>query len=72
VCSSDLALLRSRDLRRTQALVEAGNITYVWIDPAMKEGQVWDSKDDGLLFLLRKGHFARVYDEDGIELWRLG
>jgi hypothetical protein len=67
-----MALLRSRDLRRTQALVEAGNITYVWIDPAMKEGQVWDSKDDGLLFLLRKGHFARVYDEDGIELWRLG
>ncbi len=67
-----LAFLMSRDLRKTQGLIEATNATHVWIDEQMKHGQVWNNKDDGLLFLLREGHFAKVYDEDGIEVWKVG
>ena len=60
----------SRELERTFDLLESNSIKYVWIDDAMKSGQVWIEEDEGLLFLLRSERFKRVYYKDGIEIWR--
>ncbi|HLC75280.1 MAG TPA: hypothetical protein VJH88_05515 [Candidatus Nanoarchaeia archaeon] len=63
------ALFHSRDLKRTEALMVENEISMIWMDAAMRT--LWKS-DDGLLYLFRaSGRFVKVYDDDGIEMWRL-
>lgn len=65
-------LFASRDLKKTTSLLEANNISIIWIDNDMKNGQVWTENDEGILFLFRNERFKKVYSREGIEIWRFG
>ena len=62
-------LFASRDIKKTIPLLEHYNISFIWIDPAMKNGEVWRGNDEGILFLFRNERFKRVYNQNGIEIW---
>ena len=64
-------IFRSRDLKNTTQLLAQSNITFIWIDAAMKQGQVWSEEDAGLLFLFRNERFKRIYYKDEIEIWEV-
>jgi hypothetical protein len=60
----------SRNLEKTKKLFNIYNISHVLIDPQMKSGLVWNSEEEGLLFLFRNNEtFKRVYSVSGIEVW---
>ena len=63
-------IFESRDYKKTSALLEENGITILWIDEKMRNGQVWNEGDEGLLFLLNSGVFSKVYDARGVEIWR--
>jgi hypothetical protein len=48
-------------------------ITYILITPEMKNGLVWSRNNEGLLYLLNNNPdvFRLIYDEDGVEIWRI-
>jgi len=38
----------------------------------MKEGFVWEEKDEGLLFLLNSGNiYKNIYNNDEVEIWEV-
>lgn len=63
----------SINLEDTTKLLNKYNIKYIWIDKEMKEGQVWEREDDGLLFLLEIGYkkFEKIYSNEETEVWRV-
>ncbi|MBI5797606.1 hypothetical protein HZA98_01740 [Candidatus Woesearchaeota archaeon] len=64
-------LFASRDLNRTSELFAKYDIRYVWIDSSMKN-KLWDYDTDGLLFILQyTKSFNRIYDKDGVEIWKV-
>ncbi|MFC1753092.1 hypothetical protein ACFL96_06815 [Thermoproteota archaeon] len=66
------SIFTSRDLEETETLLRTYNIRYIWITPDMKQGLVWDKKDEGLLFLLEKSEtFKKVYSTYGYETWEV-
>ena len=61
----------SRNLENTKALLDKYNISYIWISPKMKQGQVWTKEEQGLLFLFRNSEtFKKTYDQEEIEIWK--
>ncbi|MBD3259517.1 hypothetical protein GF371_02690 [Candidatus Woesearchaeota archaeon] len=65
-----MEILHSKNIEATIDLIEQHNIRYIWIDPEMKEGQVWTSRDQGLLWLLpNKEKFKNRYNIDHVEIW---
>jgi len=65
-------LFYSRNLENDTKIIEKYNIGYILITPEMKQGQVWMSDEEGLLFVLKFSEgFERVYDENGFELWEI-
>lgn len=61
----------SRNLERTTKLLNKYDVTYIWITPEMKNGEVWSKENEGLLFLFRnKEFFEKIYDEGSIEIWK--
>ncbi len=63
-------IFASRDFKTTGTLLEENGISLIWIDDEMRNGQVWNEKDEGLLFLLSDERFLRVYESDDVEIWR--
>ncbi len=62
----------SRNLERTRELLKEYKINYIWIDSEMKEGLVWETPDDGLLFLFRNNEtFKNIYNNQGVEIWEV-
>jgi hypothetical protein len=62
----------SRTLKKTVSLFDQYDISYIWIDSQMKDGQIWKKEDEGLLFLFsNKEVFRRVYNKEGIEIWEV-
>ena len=62
----------SRNINKTLDLINENNLTYILITKEMKQGQVWTSNDQGLLFLIRYyASFKNIYDDDNIELWQV-
>lgn len=64
-------IFQSRDLKETLELTRKNNISTIIIDKKMKKEQVWDSKNQGLLFLLRNPRFIRIYKTPNIEAWKI-
>ncbi len=63
-------LFHTRDFSETQRIIEKYNITYIYIDSDMKNGQVWNAPDEGLLFFLDAStKFKSIYKGDTIEIW---
>ncbi|MDP3727910.1 MAG: hypothetical protein Q8R18_00505 [bacterium] len=65
-------LYYSRDIKTTRAIFEKYDISYVWIDSAMKE-EIWEYDTEGLLFILEyTKDFKKIYNKKGVEIWRVG
>ncbi|RMF55531.1 hypothetical protein D6745_02015 [Candidatus Woesearchaeota archaeon] len=62
----------SRNLEATKQALQKYNISYIWINDKMKNGLVWRKSDEGLLFLFsNRRTFINVYNESGIEIWKV-
>ncbi|MBN1646078.1 hypothetical protein JW868_03510, partial [Candidatus Woesearchaeota archaeon] len=60
----------SRTVENTSALLDKYDIRFVLITDAMKSGLVWDSEDQGILFLLHNSNnFNKVHVLSGAEIW---
>jgi hypothetical protein len=69
--SNSNELFYSRNLEKTKILLNNYNITYIYIDNSMKEGQVWDKKE-GLWYSFRNNEtFNNIYKKNGIEIWEV-
>ncbi|MBW2988144.1 hypothetical protein KY318_01425, partial [Candidatus Woesearchaeota archaeon] len=67
-----LSLLYSRNLKHTKQTLKQYNISYILITKKMLSGGVWNSADEGLLFLLRNNEtFKRVYEVNGNQVWQV-
>jgi len=70
--NDSLEIFYSRNLKNTKSLLEKYNINYIWIDNEMKNGLVWEKKQQGLLFLFRNNEtFKNIYNNQGIEIWEI-
>ncbi len=68
--SDSQKLFYTEDIRQAEKILDKYNIRYVFVDKKMKEGLIWDTNDDGLLFLLRfNKRFKNVYNINEIEVW---
>ena len=67
------AIFQSRNLEKTNGLLEKYKINYIYITPEMKKGLVWNSEEQGLLFVLKftPQDFEKIYKTQGIEIWRV-
>jgi hypothetical protein len=64
-------LFASRNLETAKQMLDAHGVTYIWIDQAMKNGEVWQSPEEGFLFLFRNNETFKKLDERfGIETWQ--
>jgi hypothetical protein len=62
-------ILHSRDLEKTKKLLDKYQIKYIFIDPTMKEGGVWNKKE-GLWYLLDNNQtFKNLYQRNNVEIW---
>jgi hypothetical protein len=62
-------IFHSRDIEKTKELMSKYNIQYIFIDPKMKEGSVWNKKE-GLWYLLgNNATFKSIYQRNDIEIW---
>ncbi|MBS3108451.1 hypothetical protein J4409_01125 [Candidatus Woesearchaeota archaeon] len=65
-------LFYTRNIGEAMKITEKYNIRYIWIDNAMKNGQVWKEEDEGLLFLLSTSKkFKREYYNNYVEIWKV-
>jgi len=65
-------LFQTRDLDKVLEIFDKYEIKYILITDEMKNGLVWNKKQEGLLFLLNNNPkvFNQVYD-DNIEIWEI-
>ena len=66
-------ILYSRNLRKTEALLNKYNISYIFITKDMKQGLVWNNDNEGLLFVMKFStteNFIKIYENNGVEIWK--
>lgn len=62
----------SRNYDNVRKLLNQSSISYIIVSDEMKHGLVWESKDQGLLFLLGKAPaFSKVAASEHYELWKV-
>jgi len=61
--------LNSRNLEITEKIFKKYGISYILIDKKMKEN-IWNGKEDGLLFLLTNQQVFEKIHSDSVEIWR--
>jgi len=62
----------SRDLKVTKTILDKYGIDYIFIDQSMKNGKVWNSDGEGLLFLLEiSKSFKLVYKDESFSVWEV-
>ena len=60
----------SRNIENTISGLNEMNIKYFFIDGFMKDGLVWEKRNEGLLFLLdHSNEFNQIYKKNNIEIW---
>lgn len=60
-----------RNIQKIADFCTKYNVTYLLITPEMKDGGVWESPNQGMLFVLQKSNiFIKIYDKDGVEIWK--
>jgi len=66
-------LFNDKDLSNTLRIFNEFKISHILITFEMKNGLVWTSRNQGLLYLLDRNpeYFRLVYDEYGFEVWRI-
>ena len=61
----------SRNLPELEALLVSNKITHILIDEDMKNGEVWNSREEGLLFFLQNSdRFINIFDNKNIQVYR--
>lgn len=61
----------SIDIAKAKSMLQQNNISYIWIDAEMKQGQVWSTPQQELLFLFRNNKtFKNIY-KDSVEAWQV-
>jgi len=64
-------LFYNRNLQKTRTLLTKYDISYIYINPLMKQGDVWTREEQGLLFLFRNNEtFKNIYQNKGFEIWK--
>lgn len=64
-------IFHSRSIDYTESLLKSSDIRYVYVTPDMKEGKVWNTNEEGFLFVSRYSKkLGLIYTEKGTELWR--
>ena len=65
-------LFYTRDFNVTFSISNKYDIKYILITREMKEGLVWNEKDEGLLYLLNTftDNYQRIYENEDVEIWR--
>lgn len=59
----------SRNLEKTEKLLNTLNVHYFLIEPQMTEGEIWTKPNEGLLFLFtNEQKFKTVYDKKDIKI----
>ncbi len=65
------SIFYSRNMARTRDLLQTYQIKYIWLDKEVKHS-IWTKEDEGLQFLFNnKEMFRKVYDEKGVEIWKV-
>ncbi|MFH1409868.1 MAG: hypothetical protein ABIH34_08215 [Nanoarchaeota archaeon] len=65
-------LFYTNDFAIASDLLRELNVSYLWIDEAMKHDLIWDEPEQGLLFLLRNNEtFTNIYSRPDIETWKV-
>ena len=65
------ALFYSRELENSMALINKYRIDYIWIDEGFKD-EIWSYDTEGMLFILQyTKDFNKIYDEEGVEIWKI-
>lgn len=65
-------IFSSRNLENTKGILNRYQIKYVYIDKDMKEGQIWQNREEGLLFLLdNSDDFDVIFWSHDVEVWKV-
>jgi len=62
------AIFQSYSLRKTMALLDKYNISYIWIDRDMRE-RIWNNEEKGLIFVLRNKIFKKEFENSFVEIY---
>ncbi|MEK6921107.1 MAG: hypothetical protein AABX82_04440, partial [Nanoarchaeota archaeon] len=63
-------LYMTRKIDVANALLEKYQIDYIVVFSEMKEGLIWNSEHEGLLFVLENGeNFKKVFENNKIIIW---
>ena len=63
-------IFQSRTLSEIVSFFEKEEISYIWINQNMKNGQVWSNSEQGILLVLKNSkYFSRIYDHKNVEIW---
>jgi hypothetical protein len=67
------SLFYTRDLEKSLEILKKYNVRYILITSDMKNGLVWKTSNEGLLYLLVNNPkvFSKAYDNDKVEIWEL-
>jgi len=66
------SIFYSRNLAEVDAFMKKNHITHIFIDKDMLSGSVWNSPDEGLLFLLKNSDsFVKVFENNQAVIYRL-
>lgn len=62
----------TRRVKNATTIIDKYNISYIFIDGEMKQGQVWNNEGEGLLFLFEYSkRFKNVYKKNNVEIWQV-
>lgn len=63
-------LFYSRDVGKTEKILNKYNVRYIILDKSMTGGEIWQSDNQGLLFLLSNPQkFPTVYNQGGVKIF---
>lgn len=61
----------SRNLIEIEELLQENNITHIYINKKMVDGQIWNSPNEGLLFILKNSNkFINLYFNEDASVYR--
>src|SRR3989338_6864463 len=63
-------LLHTRDINEALSIFEHYQIDYVIVFSDMRSGLIWDSNEEGLVFVLENGkNFKKVLENNNVAIW---
>lgn len=64
------SIFMSHQHTKTLELIDKYSIKYIWINQEMKQGQVWEKDNQGLLLILENSpQFKKIYSLNGVDIW---